>query len=179
MDPREMLAKLTTHGPRLDGGSRSTGTDGLTAAEIGFAMGLGLSKLEGRLLLAKFCGDDLELYLLERDLGQWLRHRKWFKSDLEQFVDALATAAVGEHCGSNRCSQCDGIGEVHNDALRVSCEACHGTGHQYPGENDYATALGVTIGAYRNTWGSRVEATRAELRRLEYSAFLRFAEALG
>jgi len=176
-DHRELLARLTVHGPQMDAGSRSTALDRLTAADIGFALGFGLGRGDARLLLAKYCDDQSERKLFKAEFFMWVmgKAQDWQRPK-PGMVYGLSYAAAEEFLGANICPTCRGVHEIGTWV----CPDCQDTpGYRYPSEVEYAKAIGCTIPAYRSVWTSRVAMCRRELSRLEYVALLRFSEVMG
>lgn len=178
-DVREELARLTIHGPQLDRIGYATNPDRLTTADVGHALGMGLTRQQARLLLAKYCDDVAEQRMFAAEFFDWVLTRaefeRWHRPKIGM-IHGLAYAAAGEFLGANRCPKCDG---AHIRGT-VTCPHCVDTpGYRYPTEQEYAKAIGCTISAYRAVWSARVALCRRELARLEYSALAKYAEIMA
>lgn len=180
-DPAELLARLTIHGPALDGANiRATDPDRLTVADIGHAMGMGLSREQARLLWAKYCDDVAEQGMFKAEFFMWVmdQARDWARPK-PGMVYGLAYRAADEFLSANRCPACKGASQRLIGDLAASCATCEGTGYRYPTEQDYAKAIGCTLPAYRAVWAGRTALCRRELSRMEYAALARFAEVMA
>jgi hypothetical protein len=141
-DHRELLARLTVHGPQMDVGSRSTALDRLTAADIGFALGFGLGRGDARLLLAKYCDDQSERKLFKAEFFSWVmgKAQDWQRPK-PGMVYGLSYAAADEFLGANICPTCNGVHEIGT----WKCPDCQDTpGYRYPSEVEYAKAMCVS-----------------------------------